>query len=154
MTLANFSSLDFCCLSSCKEYVAIVKGFLRPCPYKQCIVYCMIKHNDTRNQMNFGFRNSHFLEILVTCRCKRLREMKKVFTQKPEKPEFSERGVREASHERSALTKHSAMNTKHSAQQNASTLDAKLSSCTGHQYEHKTAHRSMHIGLDTSLSIM
>ena len=51
-------------------------------------------------------------------------------------------------------TKYSALNTKHSAQQNESTLDAKHSSCTGHQYEHKTAHRSMGIGLDTSLSIM
>ena len=52
-------------------------------------------------------------------------------------------------------TKYSALNTKHSAQQNASTLDAKLSSCTGHQYEHNTAHRSMDMGLlDTSLSIM
>ena len=81
--------------------------------------------------------------------------MKKVLTQNPEKPEFSERGVREASHERSALTKHgamntkysslntkySALNTKHSAQQNESTLDAKHSSCTGHQNEHKKAHR-------------
>ena len=46
-------------------------------------------------------------------------------------------------------TKYSALNTKHSAQQNESTLDAKHSSCTGHQYEHKTAHRSMHIGLDS-----
>ena len=51
-------------------------------------------------------------------------------------------------------TKYSALNTKHSAQKNESTLDAKHSSCTGHQYEHKTAHRSMGIGLDTSLSIM
>ena len=51
-------------------------------------------------------------------------------------------------------TKYSALNTKHSAQQNESTLDAKHSSYTGHQNMHKTAHHSMDIGLDTSLSIM
>ena len=153
MTLANFSSFDFSFLISCKEYVAIVKDFLPPCPYIQYIVYCMIKHDEMQEHLVYQM----FLHFIIPTSwrswlpvdvtdCERWKR----FSHKSQRSLNSlnevwerhrMRGQRLQNTKYSALnTKYSALNTKHSAQQKTQFIHWTS------QHGHRTGHKSVDHG--------